>query len=118
MIEFLAWDLLMKIPLITFIRTLTYLILAVFGGAGQLYDRFLGPFLTKNEQKIDDGIEWTKGKVSYVFGTAASAISSFVLKQVNDFIFRSVTAPLQPKSENPPAAPQQLKKEDPAAVSK
>lgn len=83
----------MKIPYIVYIRIFFYLFLVVFGGAGLLYDKFLTPFLTKNEQNIDDGIEYFKNKASLIFGKIASYLTSFILKQFNDFVRLSIMNP-------------------------
>ena len=102
MIEFLTWDFLVKIPMITEIRIVIYLGLAVFGGAGLLYDKVLNPFLTKNEQKIDDVIELLKARISYALTTITGYISALVIKQFTAFI-RGLTAPqakvVEPKIE-------------------
>jgi len=94
MIEFLFWEMLQKIPGILLIRICLYMTLAVFGGAGILYDKYLNPFLTKYEQKIDDGIELIKAKASYYFGVAVMHVVDFAKTQFFAFLaHRSQPAP-------------------------
>ena len=70
--------------------------LAVFGGAGLIYDKALGPFLTRNEQRIDDGIELIKSKASYYFGLAAKQVMDYARQQFLALLFRSNSAPAPP----------------------
>lgn len=78
------------------------MILAVFGGAGLLYDKYLSPFLTKNEQKIDDGIELIKAKLSYYFSLLAKHLVDFAKTQFIALLFhRSQQAPPPPPQPKP-----------------
>jgi hypothetical protein len=111
MVEFLLWDFLQKIPLLSLIRIILYLILSVFGGAGLLYDKIVNPFLNKNEQKIDDGVELIKIKISMMFGNITSAIAAFAMKQFNEFIIKSLAKPSVEKNPKPSVEVPEEKKE-------
>lgn len=93
MIEFLWGDFIQRIPGIIVIQISIYMFLAVFGGAGLIYDKALGPFLSKNEQRIDDGIELIKAKASYYFGLAAKQVMDYAKQQFLTLLFRSNSAP-------------------------
>lgn len=81
--------------------------LACFGCAGLLYDKFLDPFLKKNEQKIDEWIDYLKAKLTYYLGTAINFLTSFIMNQAWNFILRT---PSQPRAEE--AKQVEVKKEE------
>ena len=93
MIEFLWGDFIQRIPGIILIQITIYMFLAVFGGAGLIYDKALGPFLNRNEQRIDDGIELIKSKASYYFGLAAKQVIDYAKQQFFALLLRGNSAP-------------------------
>jgi hypothetical protein len=109
MVEFLWWDFFQKIPGILIVRICIYMFLAVFGGAGIVYDRALGPFLTKNEQRIDEGIEMVKAKASYYFGLAAKQAVEYGKQQFFALMMRRSAAPepqVSASSSSPSSPPE------------
>lgn len=92
--------------------------LAVFGGAGFLYDKVINPFLTTNEQRIDDLILLIKSRITFVVSTIFSYLKSFIIKQVREFILGSITGPRAqvPPEEKKAEATEEKKEEVPEEI--